>query len=81
MTHILLLLFALHAALHSALDSTLPSATRRPADAVTVWAVYNALLEQEGYVDSPADALRDPTRRQLQPRHRRGGHLGWGGGD
>jgi predicted ATPase/DNA-binding CsgD family transcriptional regulator len=48
------------------------AASSRHADAVTVWAVYNALLEQEGYVDSPADALRRgaplrDARRALGP--------------
>ena len=48
------------------------AASFRAADAVTVWAAYLALLEQEGYADSPADALRREgpvrdVRRSLGP--------------
>ena len=48
------------------------AASFRHADAVTVWAAYQALLEQEGYADSPADALRREgpvrdVRRALGP--------------
>lgn len=48
------------------------AAGSRSADAVTVWAAYQALLEREGYADSPADALRRgvplrDVRRALGP--------------
>jgi len=48
------------------------AASSRAADAVTVWAAYQALLELEGYADSPADALRREgplreVRRTLGP--------------
>jgi predicted ATPase/DNA-binding CsgD family transcriptional regulator len=44
------------------------AATGRAAEAITVWSAYGALLEQEGYADTPADAARreSPSREARQ---------------
>jgi predicted ATPase len=43
------------------------AATRRPAEAITLWAALAALLQQQGFPDSPQEArLREGPLRQAQ---------------
>jgi predicted ATPase/DNA-binding CsgD family transcriptional regulator len=44
------------------------AATGRAAEAITIWSAYGAMLEQEGYADTPADAGRReaPSREARQ---------------